>query len=220
MPSMDGDTRLGPLSYEVHAPEGETSAERPIVVGIVVTVALLVLSLVGGWFTLGFVGNEHVVSRGFPFTIVVAAVGATAWTSRRVLRRARRNALFVVLAASLLAAVLANRSLGTIKPALPQVRRSLDQLHVPAGFTVVDESTHGDRFCHHGCPAVNRFYRAPAGDQNPVSTLILAMFDQGWSPISDIVEPKDATVAVKGGLTAELVQREGNVVEVSVQRDS
>jgi len=220
MPGMDGDTRLGPLSYEVHAPEGETSGERPIVVGIVVTVALLVVSLVGGWFALGFIGNQHVVSRGFPLAIMVAAVGATAWTGRRVLPRARRNAVLVVLAASLLAAVLANRSLGTIKPALPQVRRALDQLHVPAGFTKVDESTHGDRFCHHGCPGVDRYYRAPDADQNPVSTFILAMFDQGWSPISDIVAPKDATVAVKGSLTAELVEREGHVVQVSVQRDS
>jgi hypothetical protein len=220
MPSMDGDTRLGPLSYDVHPPEGETSAERPIVIGGVLAVALLVLSLVGGWFTLGWVGDQHVVTRGFPIVIVIASVGVTAWTSRRVLRRARRNAVLVVLAISLLAAVLANRSLGTIKPALPQVRRSLDQLQVPPGFNVVDESTHGDRFCHHGCPGVNRYYSAPNADQNPVSTFILAMFDQGWSPVSDIVEPKDATVAVKGDLTAELVERQPHVVEVSVQRNS
>jgi hypothetical protein len=216
---MDVDRPIGPLSYEVDAPDGEASAERPIIAGGLVAGLGLVVSLVAGWFALGFVDNPGLVVRGFPLLIVVLAVGVAFVRSRGLLRRARRIALAVVTTIALASALLTNRGLGSIKEALPQVRYAIDSVDLPPGFTLVSEATHGDRFCRHGCPTVERRYAAPPTDPDPVSTFILAMFAQGWEPTSD-VEPRLATIAARGNVTAQLQETEPHIVDITVQRRS
>jgi hypothetical protein len=65
---------------------------------------------------------------------------------------------------------------------------------------------------------VLRHYVAPASYADPVSTLVLAMFDQGWHSTSD-VDPAAATVAARGDLTAQLAEKSPHVVEVTVSRN-
>ena len=213
---MDGE-RLGPLSYDVSAPEGETSAQRAIVLGALVIVGLMTVSMVGGWFVLGVLPSSAVIVKGAPLLILGASLGVALYASRTSLRRTRRTALLTVLALGLMAAFFTNQMLGNVKPALPQIRQTLDAIDLPAGFEMVDEETYGDRLCRRGCPRIERTYSAPANDPDPVSTLILAMFAQGWEQNAD-VDPRFATVAVKGGLTAHLSPGENNAVEMRVTR--
>lgn len=216
---MDGEGRIGPLSYDVEAVDGGVDPDRPIILGGVVSAGLLVVSLVLGWFSYGWIADAHVMTRGFPLALVVIALGVTAWASRGLRPRPRRHAFLVVTGVALLCALLANRGLGTIKPALPQVRRSIDSIAVPAGFRLLDERTHGDRMCHRGCPTVIRRYAAPVTDPDPVSTFVVAMEAEGWRPPPDI-DPTQATIASRGGMTAQLGEKEPHVVEITVQRDS
>jgi hypothetical protein len=209
----------GPLTYSLEPASGEASAERPILWGSLGVLGMLVLGLVGGWFAFGFVANPRVIVVGIPLLLIGVALALAAWAGRAHQPRALRRGLLVVLVIASLTAYLVNHALATVKPALPQVRYSLDALHLPAGFTQLDESTHGDRFCHRGCPTVLRHYAAPDTYPDPVSTLVLAMFDQGWHPISD-VDPAAATIAARGGLTAQLAEKSPHVVEVTVSRDS
>jgi hypothetical protein len=213
---MDGE-RVGPLSYSVDAPEGETSAQRAIIAATLVVTAAMVVSIVGGWFALGFVPSGNLVVDGLPLAMIVGALGTALWFSRGALRQAKRTALVTMTVVSLFAAFLTQHVLAGVKPAIPQVRHSIDVLHMPAGFTLRSEETSGDRFCRRGCPTVDRFYNAPEADPDPVSTLILAMFRQGWHTTSD-VDPKSATVAAKGLLTAQLQEIEPHVVEITVSR--
>jgi hypothetical protein len=213
------DEHGGPLSYSLEPASGEASAERPIVFGGLGVLAMLVLGLVGGWFALGFVADPRLVVVGVPLLMVAVALALALYGGRRHQRRALQRGLLVVLVIASLTAFLVNHALATIKPALPQVRHSLDVLDLPAGFTMLDQSTHGDRFCHHGCPTVLRHYAAPASVADPVSTLVLAMFDQGWHPISD-VDPAAATIAARGDLTAQLAEKSPHVVEITVSRNS
>jgi hypothetical protein len=213
---MDGE-RVGPLSYSVDAPEGENSAQRAIVGGVSVLVAAMVLTLVGGWFLLGVVPTGKLIVNGFPILMVVLGVAAALVLSRGALRQAKRTALIVVVVLGLIMAVLSNHVLAGIKPAIPQVRHAIDLIDMPKGFHLVSEDTTGDRFCRRGCPTVNRRYAAPADDPDPVRTLILAMFDQGWQRTSDVA-PEQATVAAKGLLTAQLQEIEPHVVEITVSR--
>jgi hypothetical protein len=219
MRAMETEGRVGPLSYEVHAPEGETSAERPIVLGGLTAVGMLLVSLVAGWFLLGWIADARVVTRGLPLLLIVLSMAVAAYAGRRHVGHARRNSLPVVLGIALVAALFANRSLASIKPAVPQVQRSMDVLELPAGFRVLTESTHGDRFCHHGCPRVERRYAAPEADPDPVSTFVQAMFAQGWRPPSGVT-PSQATIAFRGDLTAQLAEKAPHTVDVSVQRNS
>jgi hypothetical protein len=213
---MDGE-RVGPLSYDVTAPEGETSAQRAIVLGALTIVALMVVSLVGGWFALGQIQSAPAIVNGAPLLILGAALAVALAQSRESTRRTRRTALVTVLALGLLSAFFTNKMLAGVKPALPQIRQALDDIRLPQGFRLVDEETFGDRLCRRGCPRVERVYAAPPGDPDPVATLILAMFDQGWKQNNDI-DPKLATVALKGGLTAHLSPLENNAVEMTVTR--
>ena len=215
---MEG-ARTGPLSYDVTAPAGEASAEKPIVVGGLATVAMMVLGMVGGWFLLGWVADAAVVVAGIPVAMVVIAMALVLWAARHSLRRARRVAVGVVLATSLVAAFLTNQALANVEPALPQVRHTLASLDLPDGFSLVGETTRGDRFCRNGCPTVVRRYSTPARDPDPVRTLILAMFAQGWERTSDVA-PELATTAHRDRVTAHLQDRGPRVVEVTAVRDS
>jgi hypothetical protein len=208
----------GPLSYSLEPASGEASAERPIVWGTIAVFATLVLGMVGGWFALGVIGNPRTIVLGVPVTMVVVAVGLALYAGRNHRRKAVQRGVLVVAVIALGAAFLTNHVLATIKPALPQVRYSLDSLSLPAGFRQVDEATHGDRFCRRGCPTVLRHYAAPADDPDPVRTLVLAMFAQGWHRTSDVA-PEAATIAAKGDLTAQLGEKEPHLVEVSVSRN-
>jgi hypothetical protein len=216
---MDDEGRVGPLSYSVEAADTGIDPDRPIIVGGITTAALLVVSLVLGWFTYGWVADARLITRGYPLLIVVVALGLTAWTSRGLRRRPRRQAFLVVTGIALLAALLVNRSLGTIKPALPQVRQSIDSAPLPPGFRLLDERTHGDRFCHRGCPTVVRRYAAPVTDPDPVSTFVLALFADGWQPPADVT-PSQATIATRDGITVQLGEKQPHVVEVTAQRNS
>jgi hypothetical protein len=216
---MDGEARVGPLSYDVHPADGGVDPDRPIILGGLVAVGLLLLSLILGWFTFGWVADARLITRGYPLLIVAGAVGTAAWTARGLIPRPRRQALLAVTAISLLAALLVNRGLGTVKAALPQVRQSIDSIALPAGFRLLDERTHGDRFCRQGCPTVVRRYAAPAADPDPVSTFVLALVAEGWRT-PDGVEPSQATIASRHGITIQLGEKEPHVVEVTVQRDS
>lgn len=213
---MDGE-RVGPLSYDVDAPEGENSAQRAIVAGALVLTAAMVLSIVGGWFALGVVPSGQAIVNGLPLAMLAAGVGTALWLSRDSLRSARKTALVTVTVLALLMSFLTRHVLAGIKPAVPQVRYAIDRIHMPAGYRLLSEETSGDRFCRRGCPTVDRRYAAPESLPDPVSTLILAMFDQGWQPTSD-VERSQATVAAKGGLTAQLQEIEPHVVEITVSR--
>ena len=211
--------RIGPLSYDVTAPAGEASAQRPIVVGGLVTVAAMTFGLVGGWFALGWIADARLIAVGIPLAMVTLAVGLAVWSARDLLRRARRIGLGVVLGVSLLAAFLTNRALAHVEPALPQIRHSLDTLDLPDGFRVIGETTRGDRFCRNGCPAVQRRYAVPTNDEDPVRTMILTMFAQGWERTST-VPPELATTAHRDRVTAHVQDRGVGVIEVMAVRDS
>ncbi|MDQ1713659.1 MAG: hypothetical protein QOE45_3109 [Frankiaceae bacterium] len=208
----------GPLSYSLEPAAGDASAERPIVWGSLGVIATLVLGLVGGWFALGFVANPRVIVVGIPLLMIVVADGLALWGGRRHRRKAVQRGVLAVTVIALCVAWLTNHALASIKPALPQVRYTLSSLDLPPGFHLVDESSHGDRFCHHGCPTVRRYYTAPDTDPDPVKTLVLAMFDQGWHRTSDVA-PESATVAARGEVTAQLAERSAHVVEITVSRN-
>jgi hypothetical protein len=207
---MESD-RLGPLSYDLTAPAGDADASKAVVVAILAIAAILAVGLVGGWFVLGVVAESALIVDGVPLLLVVVPLLVAYRLSRYALRRTRMRALGAVLLIALFASFLSYR-------ALPQVRYSIDSMHLPAGYELVDEQVHGDRFCRHGCPRIDRQYRAPVDDQDPVRTFILAMFAQGWQRTSD-VEPENATTAAKDGLTAQLAA-DGHVLRITVQRDS
>jgi hypothetical protein len=219
MRRMDGDARPGPLSYDVRTDTGEASAQRPILAGGLVAVAMLFLSLVTGWFALGFVPDPVAIRFVLAALTLGLAFGACYWAGRGHLAIARRRALFVVAGVALVTTVLTYNLVGSMKPALPQVKHSIDSVDLPDGFRMLTEETRGDRFCRRGCPTVERTYAAPAGDPDPVRTFILAMFDQGWEPAND-VEPELATLAVRGTVRAQLQEIQPHVVEITVQRIS
>ncbi|HEX8001603.1 MAG TPA: hypothetical protein VF519_02795 [Mycobacteriales bacterium] len=209
--------RLGPLSYDVTAPTGEVSAQRAVVLGGATIVALMALSLFGGWIVLGIVAEASVVVLGAPLLIVGGAVAVALYASRDSVRRTKRNALLAVGALALLSALFTNRILDDVKPALPQIRKAVDDVRLPPGYRLVDEKPFGDRLCRRGCPGFERLYETPAADKDPVATMILAMFDQGWEPGTD-GDPKLATVAVRGTLMAHLSPLDGGGVEMRVSR--
>ncbi len=202
MRGMDGD-RIGPLAYDLSAPSGDAGTERAIVVALLATGGILAVGLVGGWLILGVVARASYIVDGVPLAIVVVPLGLAWWLSRYALRRTRIRALAIVAVIGLLASVLSYRALSSIKPALPQVKYVLDSLDFPPGYRQVSQDTHGDRFCRNGCPTVERHYDAPADDPDPVRTVVLAMFAQGWERTSDVA-PEDATIAEKNGITAQL----------------
>lgn len=218
MTGMDG-TSVGPLSYDVSREEGEPSPQRPIVVSGVLLAALMTIGIVGGWFALGRVQNAKVLINGIPLVMIVVALAVAVALSRDLLRRARRIAMGVVLALSLLAALFTQQALANIEPALPQIRHTLEVLDLPPGFELIGETTRGDRLCRNGCPGVTRTYAAPAGDEDPVRTMILAMFAQGWEQTSTVA-PELATTAHRDRVTAHVRDRGPTIVEVSAVRDS
>lgn len=213
---MDGE-RVGPLSYSVDAPEGETSAQRAILVGGFVITVLMLVSFVGGWFVLGVLESAAIVDVGGPLVILVAGIGAGVLASRGATPQARKTGLIVVTSMALLAALFTSKVLVNYKPALPQIRQALNELRLPPGFAVVRQEEFGDRLCRKGCPTIERTFSAPQGDPDPVSTLILAMFAQGWERTAD-VEPRFATTAQKDGLSAQLIENPQHVVELRVTR--
>jgi hypothetical protein len=219
MTAMDGE-RVGPLSYDVSRAEGDPSAQRPIVVGGLMVAGLMALELVGGWFLLGQFEDARRIVNGLPLALILLTVGVAIWTSRPLLRRARRVALAVVLSLSLLGALFTQQALANIEPAVPQVRHTLTTLRLPPGFELISETTRGDRLCRRsGCPGVVRTYSAPQDDEDPVRTLILAMFDQGWERTSTVA-PELATTAHRDRVTAHLRDRGPSIVEVTAVRDS
>ena len=213
---MDGE-RVGPLSYSVEAPEGENSAQRAILAGGLAIVLLMLVSFVGGWFVLGVMESAAFVDVGGPLLILVGGIGAAVLASGDTTRQARKTGLVAVTTMALLSALFTNKVLVNYKPALPQIRATLDDLRLPAGFTLVRDEAFGDRLCRRGCPTVERTYEAPANDPDPVSTLILAMFGQGWERTAD-VEPRFATTAAKDGLSAHLIENPRHVVLLRVSR--
>jgi len=213
---MDGE-RLGPLSYDVTPPEGEASAQRPILLSGAVILALTIVSIVGGWIVLGQIASASLVIRGGPLLILAAGIGVAWATSRDGLPRTRRTALVTATAMALFAAFVTSNTLGNVKPAMPQVRHAVDGITLPPGFQLLTDESFGDRLCRRGCPAVERSFAAPENDPDPVATLILAMFDQGWERVAD-VEPRFATGARKDGLTAQLSENTPHVVELRVTR--
>ena len=215
---MEGE-RTGPLSYDLTVGKGDSSAQRGIVFGLVTTPMATVVALVGGWVALGYLRNPAVVERGFPAGIVAVSLAVTAWGARNTLRRPRRNALLIVLAVSLLFATLTQKYLTSVKVAIPQVRAVVEGIDLPEGFRLAGESTRGDRFCRRGCPTVEQVYDAPVTDPDPVRTLVLAMFAQGWERTTDVA-PEDATVARRRGVVVSLTDTGEHRVELTATRDS
>jgi hypothetical protein len=214
---MDGD-RLGPLSYDLTAPTGDAGTERAIVVALLTAAGILAVGLVGGWLVLGVVAKAVYVVDGVPLAILVVPLGLAWLLSRHALHRTRLRALVIVTVIGLFASMLSYRVLHSIKPALPQVQYAIDSIHLPPGYRFVSETTKGDRFCRHGCPGVERHYDAPVGDADPVRTVILAMFAQGWHQTSDVA-PELADAAAKGGITAQL-SADGRDLRIVAVRDS
>lgn len=204
--------RISPLSYDVTAPERDPSSQRGVIVGLLTLIATWIVVVVGGWLALGFVANPRMVNVGLPLLIVLVTVGAAVFASRRCTPHALRHAALVMLAISTGASLLAFQTLVNVKATLPQVKWELDRVPVPDGFRLVAEETSGDRMCRRGCPRVDRVYAVPAGDEDPVRTLILAMFAHGWSRTSD-VEEANATTAERDGIFAHLSENvdEGTV---------
>jgi hypothetical protein len=209
----------GPLSYDLDVPDRDPSAQRGIIIGLLTTVAAWVVLVVGGWFALGVFADPRAVSRLFPLLIVVAAVGATLTTTRRTMRHARRNAVAIISGVSLVGAILAHQQLTHVKPTIPQIRQYLDDVALPPGYTVVSEETRGDRLCRNGCPRIDRIYATPPGDSDPVKTMVLAMFDNGWDRASD-VPPELATTAQRGEIFAQLSETAPQTVRVTASRQS
>lgn len=216
---MEVERTAGPLSYSLEVPAEDPSAQRGIVIGLLVLVAAWLVAVVGGWFVLGWVTDARLVHRYFPLALVAVAVGATFLGTRRTLRRARRNALLIILAVSSVAGLLAYTTLEGVKMAVPQVRHELDQVELPPGFRVVEEETRGDRFCRRGCPRVDRTYAAPAEDPDPVRTIVLAMYAQGWTNPNDVPDEM-ATTAVRGQIFAHLTENAPHVVTLTASRQS
>jgi hypothetical protein len=213
---MEVERTGGPLSYDLTVPDRDPSAQRGIIIGLLTVAAAWLMAVVGGWFVLGVLRNERVVNVGFPLLLVAAVLAATAWGARRSTARARRNALLVMFGASAIAALLAHNTLANVKPAVPQLQRALDAVELPGGFEVRAEETFGDRLCRRGCPRVERLYAFPAGDEDPVRTMVLAMFDQGWDPATDA--PRELqTSARQGSIRVHLAEKDG-VVEVTATR--
>lgn len=218
MPDVEVE-RIGPLSYDVVPPDRDPSAQRGIILGLLTAVGTWLVSMVAGWFALGFVSDARVVSRGFPLTIVVLALAVALAATRRTMPRARRNGLLVVLLSSLVAAFFSASTLTNIKPTLPQVRAALDRVDLPDGFRVVSERTSGDRLCRQGCPTVRRVYATPQDDPDPVRTIVLAMFAQGWEPTSDVPR-EQATTAQRETIFVHLGEKEPHTVELTATRQS
>lgn len=211
--------RTGPLSYDVTLPDRDPSAQRGIILGILTTIFGWLLAQVSGWFVLGFVKDARLVSRGFPLALLLTAVGVSLLGMRRTTRRAKRNGLLAVGAVGTVGALLALMTLSNIKPSLPQVRHQIDSVRLPPGFRVVQEETGGDRLCRRGCPSIKRTYAAPANDPDPVRTMVLAMFAQGWEQTSD-VPPEMATTAQRGTIFVHLGETAPHTVLLSAVRQS
>lgn len=215
---MDAD-HVGPLSYDVTAPELDPSAQRGILWGLLAVVVSWALAVVGGWFALGLTPDPRSVHRFFPLAVLGAGVGAAAWGSRESYPRARRISLLTIGAIAAVASVFAYTTLSTVKPTLPQIRQYLDDAALPPGFRVVSEETRGDRLCRVGCPRVDRVYAAPENDADPVRTMVLAMFEAGWEQAADV--PRDqATTARRGAVFLQLAEIAPHTVRVTASRQS
>lgn len=210
--------RIGPLSYDVTPPDRDPSAQRGILRGLLTVIAGWVVGQVVGWFTLGWVTDGRIVSRGFPFAILVLTLLAGLSGLRRSTPRARRNGLLTVGAIGTAGALLAMMTLSNIKPTTKQVRHELDRVELPAGFRVVAEESKGDRLCRQGCPTIERVYAAPVADPDPVRTIVLAMFEQGWERTSD-VDPAMATTARRGSIFVHLGETAPHTVELTATRE-
>jgi uncharacterized membrane protein len=215
---MDGE-RLSPLTYSVDAPEGETSAQKAILISALAVAVATLVAIVGGWVALGKIEAAEVVKTGGPVLVLLSGPVVALLVSRGSFRKAKQTALVVVTGFTLLATIFTSTTLGNVKWAMPQVRRVVDGIELPPGFRLLDQEEFGDRMCRRGCPSIERRYAAPPGDPDPVSTLILAMFDQGWQQVAD-VPPALATGARKGEVTAQLGENEPHVVELRITRDS
>ena len=216
---MEVERTTGPLSYSLDVPDKDPSAQRGIVVGLLVLVVAWIVAVVGGWFALGSVSDASLVHRYFPLAMVAVTVGATYLGTRRTLHRARRQALVVILGISCAAGLLAFTTLHNVKMTVPQVRRVLDTVDLPPGFRVVGEETRGDRFCRRGCPRVDRTYEAPATDPDPVRTMVLAMYAQGWENPNDVPD-ESSTTARRGDIFVHLGETSPHVVTVTAARQS
>ena len=217
---MDDVQRGGPLSYDVTPSDNrDPSAQRGIILGLLTTVAAWVTAVAGGWCALGTVPDPRSVSRFFPLAIMGIALLVTFATTRETLRRPRRNALIIIGGVSSVVAILAFTTLATIKPTIPQIRQQLDDVPLPDGFRVVSEEKRGDRLCREGCPRVDRVYAAPENDPDPVRTVVLAMFANGWEQTSD-VEPHLATTARRGSIFVQLAETAPHTVRVTASRQS
>src|SRR4051812_13452750 len=117
--------RIGPLSYDLTAPEGEADAAKAVVVAVIAAAVILAVGLVGGWFVLGVVARAAFVVVGVPVLLVVVPFLLAYRLLRHALRGTRTKSLAAVLAVSLFASFISYRALSSIKPALPQVRYSL-----------------------------------------------------------------------------------------------
>lgn len=211
--------RAGPLSYDVAIPDRDPSAQRGIIRGMLTTVAGWVGGQVAGWFVLGYVSDARLVSRGIPALILALTLLAAFSGLRRSTPRAQRNGLLTAGAVGTLGALLALMTLTNIKPTLPQVRHQLDSVALPEGFRVVKETTSGDRLCRQGCPTIKRTYVAPENDPDPVRTMVLAMFAQGWEQTSDVA-PEMATTARHGTIFVHLGETNPHTVEMTATRQS
>lgn len=211
--------RLGPLSYDVTVPDRDPSAQRGIIRGLLTVIAGWLVGQILGWFTLGWVTDRRIVSRGFPLAILLLTLLAGLSGLRRSTPRAVRNGLLTVGAIGTVGALLAMMTLSNIKPTMKQVRHELDRVAFPAGYRVVAEETKGDRLCRQGCPTIERVYAAPESDPDPVRTMVLALFAQGWERTSD-VEPENATTARRGSIFVHLGETAPHTVELTATRQS
>ena len=200
--------RIGPLSYSLDAPDGDFSAERPIIVGTLVALLTTLPALALGWLVLGVVGARTLVVLLSAIAGPLLGVGI-AYATSRGRRRRQRNAVVAVGAAGLFVALLSYNLLGIARPAIPELRAAIDDVRLPAGFTEVSESTNGARFCRPTCPTVTRVYLGPETMDDPGRELLRAMFRQGWEPADRNVPPDSNTAAVRGRVLVDVYSTTG-----------
>lgn len=195
--------RVGPLSYSLEEPTGEFSAERPIIVGSVVTVVSALPVVAVGWLAHEWVGNRKLL-----LWLAVAAVFAcglgVAWVLSSGPTRRRRNALAGVALAASIVSFGVHTVLDLSRPTVVQLAYAIDSFDLPTGWTTLSREETGKRSCKPACPKIEIFLRAPADVADPGLTLMRAFFAQGWSQADPNVPPDAATAAVKGLVQADV----------------
>jgi hypothetical protein len=210
------EPRSGALSYSVETDTAGPSIETTIAWGSAAAVAVVLVGLVAAYLALNVVPSQRLLAWGLGLAVPAAAFGTASGRLRRSSALRRRKAGLGIAVASLVGMFLVVNIVGSMRPTFPQLASALSDSALPDGYERVREERVGDRLCHDVCPRVERYYRAPAGTDNPVREMVLGMYDHGWRPADANVPPDRNTAAVKDGFRAEFAPQDARVVKVTI----